>query len=358
MVGLFLAKNETIPDSMKENIFRAMAGDERAKALIESNPFLQDLMTRTGNLTKILQRGYATVTNEMVGFPPTTPQEEKNVNKVGEHEKVAATVLAITNRQGGAVYNLDMLRNNSATAQPVIDNALRQAPEAIRRWTSPQYKATFSNDADLMNRTIDHELDVVTRSLRGRMVSMMTQDDSLDNLRVIVNKQPDKYYYGSQYRPREARGGMYTGAGKETVVIEGVNDPYIKSRLIDVYNVVKENKDIWSNFAESPEEYVELLMRRPADWKQPTEVRIKKSEELMNYPEKGGLRPTNPVQLSKEETDAFESFKQQGITPEMLETIYAGLRYKDPKSGEVRKDEPSLMDPANLLGKYAQYYRG
>lgn len=343
----FLAKNNAIPDSMKEAIFRSMAGDERAKALIANNPYLSDLVTRSQNLGYTLQRAYGAVTNEMVGIP-SDPKQEKEVDKVGEADKIAATTLAINNKQGGALYNIEMLRNNSAAAQPVIDKALQSAPENITRWLTPQYKATFSKDKDLMNSTIDHELDVVTRSLRGRIVSTLESDGSFDDIKILVNNEPDKYYYGSQYRPREARGGMTAGAkGEVSVVIEGVKDPYVKSRLIDTYNVLRENPDVWQNFAESPEEYLEMLIKRPADWKQPVEFRIKKAEQNMQS-----------LQLSDSESKAFEEFKSKGITPEALKTMYAGLRYKDPKSGEVQQDAPELLDPANLLGKYEQYYRG
>lgn len=350
----YLAKNNAIPDSMKESIFRSMAGDERAKALIKNNPFLSDLMTKSQNLGYSLQRAYGAVTNEMVGIT-ANPEQEKEIEKVGETEKVVSTTLALNNKQGGAVYNLDMIRNNSATAQPVIDRALRSAPENITRWLTPQYKATFARDKELMKTTIDHELDVVTSALRGRMVATM---NNLDDIKILVNTEPDKFYYGSQYRPEQARGGMYTGpAGKEKVVINGVEDTYVKSRLIDTYNVLKENPDIWQNFAASPEEYLELLIKRPIDWKQPLEVKRQKADALENAPERGGA-PKRTMMLSKEEEKAFEEFRQQGITPDALKTIYAGLRYKDPQTGKVDEGAPELMDPSNLLGKYEQYYRG
>ncbi|ASV43772.1 hypothetical protein [Vibrio phage JSF23] len=341
----YLAKNNAIPDSMKESIFRSMAGDERAKALIKNNPFLSDLMTKSQNLGYSLQRAYGAVTNEMVGIT-ANPEQEKEIEKVGETEKVVSTTLALNNKQGGAVYNLDMIRNNSATAQPVIDRALRAAPENITRWLTTQYKAAFDKDRDLMKTTIDHELDVVTSSLRGRIVSTMGTNGSFDDITISVKTEKAPSY------PI-----MMSATPKTTVTINGIEDQYVKSRLIDTYNVIKENPDIWKNFASSPEEYLELLIKRPIDWKQPLEVKRQKADALENAPERGGA-PKRTMMLSKEEEKAFEEFRQQGITPDALKTIYAGLRYKDPQSGKVDEGAPELMDPSNLLGKYEQYYRG
>ncbi|ADX87758.1 hypothetical protein TU12-16_00020 [Vibrio phage ICP2_2006_A] len=341
----YLAKNNAIPDSMKESIFRSMAGDERAKALIKNNPFLSDLMTKSQNLGYSLQRAYGAVTNEMVGIT-ANPEQEKEIEKVGETEKVVSTTLALNNKQGGAIYNLDMIRNNSATAQPVIDRALRAAPENITRWLTTQYKAAFDKDRDLMKTTIDHELDVVTSSLRGRIVSTMGTNGSFDDITISVKTEKAPSY------PI-----MMSATPKTTVTINGIEDQYVKSRLIDTYNVIKENPDIWKNFASSPEEYLELLIKRPIDWKQPLEVKRQKADALENAPERGGA-PKRTMMLSKEEEKAFEEFKQQGITPDALKTIYAGLRYKDPQTGKVDEGAPELMDPSNLLGKYEQYYRG
>lgn len=341
----YLAKNNAIPDSMKESIFRSMAGDERAKALIKNNPFLSDLMTKSQNLGYSLQRAYGAVTNEMVGIT-ANPEQEKEIEKVGETEKVVSTTLALNNKQGGAIYNLDMIRNNSATAQPVIDRALRSAPENITRWLTTQYKAAFDKDRDLMKTTIDHELDVVTSSLRGRIVSTMGTNGSFDDITISVKTEKAPSY------PI-----MMSATPKTTVTINGIEDQYVKSRLIDTYNVIKENPDIWKNFASSPEEYLELLIKRPIDWKQPLEVKRQKAESLESAPERSGA-PKRTMMLSKEEEKAFEEFKQQGITPDALKTIYAGLRYKDPKTGKVDEGAPELMDPSNLLGKYEEYYRG
>lgn len=274
---VFLAKNNAIPDSVKESVFRAMSGDARAQALIANNPFLSDLSTKSQNLGNSLKRAYGAVTNEMTGVP-TTPKQEKEVEKIGDTDKAAAVTLALNDKMGGGLYNLEMIKQNSATAQPVIDKALQYAPESITRWNTVQYKAAFAKDQDLMNRTIDHELDVVTRTLRGRIVSNMETTGTWDDISISVKTEQAPSY------PI-----MLSGKPKTTVTINGVDDKYTKSRLIDTYNVLKEHPSVWEGFADSPEEYLELLIKRPADWKQTSEYRRQKAESLEKTPENGGI---------------------------------------------------------------------
>lgn len=527
----FLAENNILPESMKEISFRAMAGNETAKALIKANPFLSDLLTKSSGLGEQLRKAYGAVIDESIGNPPQNTEKDKEISGVGDAEKITATTLALNEPRSGATWNIALLKENGASAQPVIDKALRAAPENITRWLSDTYKFTFRNDAELKRETINHELDVVTSSLRGALIGSGMDDAAFQN---ITFEEPRK-------RLLEVAGKGKATLLDDTVratpelVVSGVSDNYTRSRLHDVYKVLKDNPEIWEKFADSPAEYLNLLIKRPLDWKQPIEYRVKKaaqptqnlqlsglqddfeikkrvqkeaehfknSEEMNPYVNKynelknkvnfeqskefanksldqlstfspeeafsslkniimqsfeqpaiqdfkkgvtngyeaakeiyntaraayydgpigkakidsleflekqfnaleqtlaeGGnaayqgfnsflddvsteltnmfieplntqmqavepveeapeaVQPTRSLQLSDSELKAFEEFKSKGITPEALKTMYSGLRYKDPKLGEVQQDAPELLDPANLLGKYEQYYRG
>lgn len=281
----FLASNNMIPDSMKENIFRAMTGNERAKALIKANPYLQDLMAKSSGLQFSLQKAYGAIVNEMVGASPTSQEEEKTINQITSTEKTAAVTLALNEPKGGAMYNLMMIKEKGATAQPVIDAALRSAPESIIRWTTPQYKNAFQNDAELKKQTINHELDVVTTSLRGKLIGLGLDDSDFQS---ISFDEPRK-------RLLEVAGKGKAVLMDDTIratpelIVTGVPDNYLRSRLHDVYKVLKDNPEIWESFAETPAEYLNLLIKRPIDWKQPLAIKLQKAESLEKTPENGGL---------------------------------------------------------------------
>lgn len=281
----FLASNNMIPDSMKENIFRAMTGNERAKALIKANPYLQDLMAKSSGLQFSLQKAYGAIVNEMVGASPTSQEEEKTINQITSTEKTAAVTLALNEPKGGAMYNLMMIKEKGATAQPVIDDALRAAPESIIRWITPQYKNAFQNDAELKKQTINHELDVVTTSLRGKLIGLGLDDSDFQS---ISFDEPRK-------RLLEVAGKGKAVLLDDTIratpelTVTGVPDNYLRSRLHDVYKVLKDNPEIWESFAETPAEYLNLLIKRPIDWKQPLAIKLQKAESLEKTPENGGL---------------------------------------------------------------------
>lgn len=281
----FLASNNMIPDSMKENIFRAMTGNERAKALIKANPYLQDLMAKSSGLQFSLQKAYGAIVNEMVGASPTYQEEEKTINQITSTEKTAAVTLALNEPKGGAMYNLMMIKEKGATAQPVIDAALRSAPESIIRWITPQYKNAFQNDSELKKQTINHELDVVTTSLRGKLIGLGLDDSDFQG---ISFDEPRK-------RLLEVAGKGKAVLMDDTIratpelTVTGVPDNYLRSRLHDVYKVLKDNPEIWESFAETPAEYLNLLIKRPIDWKQPLAIKLQKAESLEKTPENGGL---------------------------------------------------------------------
>ncbi|QXN67699.1 hypothetical protein [Vibrio phage VP41s3] len=325
---IYLAKSNLISDQDKSNIWRALGNDERAKALIKNNPFLGDLLTKSQNLSLELKRGYAGVVNDMVGIKATTTEKEQE--KVSENDKHVALSLMLNDRASGAKFNKGMLKEHSATSQESVDNMLKVAPENIIRWVSPQYEAAFADDPKLKRQTIEHEADIVSRTLRARIFAEGIDAGEFD---AITFREPRKEL-------EEVQGfSKFYGAGASApkFSVVGVQDNYVKSRLMDLYRVLEANPDVWESVAESPSEYIDKLIKRPVDWKMPTRMKVNKSKNLglgegtdtgmyrprqtannytppsyMKDTEKGGPRTDADYEYKVQE--AVKGFKEQGLT--------------------------------------------
>lgn len=268
----FLAETKILPESTKELMFRATGNDERAKALIQNNPILSDMLASSADLGVRVRKAFGGVMNDMVDSPDTE-QHTREINKISGNDKVVATSLIVNDKASGAKFNHEMVKTHRAGSQTAIDKMLHSAPENIIRWTTPQYQAEWAGDTQLKNETIDHELDVVSRSLRGRIFSQIEDAGEFD---AITFHEP-------RAELEEVQGfttAYGAGASAPEFSVVGVEDNYIRSRLTDMYRVLKMNPDIWEGKADSASEYINNLIKRPVNWRMSTQMRKNKSENL------------------------------------------------------------------------------
>lgn len=267
----FLAETKILPESAKELLFRAVGNDERAKALIQNNPMLNQMLAGSANLSIQIRRAFGGVVNDMTG----TPDDENHqvqVNKISDNDKVVATSLMVNDKATGAKFNHGIVKENQA-AQGTVDKMLATSPENIIRWVTPQYQAEWAGDKQFMNQTIDHELDVVSKSLRGRIFAQIEDAGEFD---AITFTEPR-----AQLEDVPGISRAY-GAGQDApeFSVSGVQDNYIRSRLMDMYRVLKANPEIWEGKTESASEYINNLIKRPVNWRMSTQMRVNKSKNL------------------------------------------------------------------------------